>query len=168
MDRSKRVMKAEKIKVNPAGDTLYARLGGRPGMSTLIKWFYAKVRFEPLLEPIFNAHISLWSKHLEVLIDYWSQMSGGPANYNGGMGRHIFLHLGPAHFEVWREVWAENCHWLLPEPEAGEMIALAERLAIQLQDATVRPLPGKSGSDGGPKEKPSLGAPGRVQAGRAP
>jgi hemoglobin len=145
MDRAKRVLKAEKIRVNPAGETLYARLGGRPGVSTLIKWFYAKVRFEPLLEPIFKAHISKWSEHLEVLIDYWSQMTGGPERYSGGMGRHIFLQLRAEHFTVWLDVWEENCRWLLPEPEATDMIALARGLAEQLQRTTLRPETGARG-----------------------
>lgn len=133
MDRAKRVLKAPKIRTNPDGATLYERLGGRPGVTTLIKWFYAKVRFEPLLEPIFNAHVEVWSRHLEVLIDYWSEQTGGPAEYGGGIGRHIFLRLGPEHFAVWLEVWEENSLWLLPECEAAEMIALAHRLAEVLQ-----------------------------------
>lgn len=138
MDRSKRVLRAEKIKTNPDGATLYERLGGRPGVSTLIKWFYAKVRFEPLLEPIFNAHITVWSSHLEVLIDFWSEQTGGPANYGGGIGKHAFLRLGPEHFAKWLEVWEENCRWLLTEREADDMIALAKRLADELQRASER------------------------------
>lgn len=139
MDRTKRVLKAAKIKTNPAGTTLYERLGGRPGVATLIKWFYAKVRFEPLLEPIFRAHVDVWSRHLELLIDYWSEQTGGPADYRGGIGRHIFLQLGPEHFAVWLEVWEENCRWLLPEREAEDMIALAHRLAEGLQQMSARP-----------------------------
>jgi hemoglobin len=141
MDRAKRVMRAKKIPINLSGVTLFERLGGRPGVSTLLKWFYAKVRFEPLLEPIFNAHIKRWSKHLEVLIDYWSEMTGGPAKYGGGMGRHIFLNLSAEHFGVWLTVWEENCHWLLPEPEALAMIELAQRLARELQAATIGRAP---------------------------
>ncbi len=133
MDWSKRTLVAEKIKTNPDGATLYERLGGRPGMTTLVKWFYAKVRFVPLLEPIFKEHVPVWSAHLERLIDYWSEQSGGPEKYGGGIGRHIFLNLEPEHFAAWMEVWEENCRWLLPEAEAAEMIALAQRLAADLQ-----------------------------------
>jgi hypothetical protein len=70
----------------PGAETLYERLGGRPGVSRLIKWFYARVRFEPALEPIFNAHITKWGEHLETLVDFWCTQVGGPCdvpNRNG-------------------------------------------------------------------------------------
>ncbi|MES2568977.1 MAG: group III truncated hemoglobin [Verrucomicrobiota bacterium] len=133
MNLTKRLLKAEKIPLHP-GVTLYERVGGRPGVSTLIKWFYAKVRFDPLLEPIFNAHIRLWGKHLELLIDFWAEKMGGPPLYNGNLERHSFLGLGPEHFAAWLAVWEENCRWLLNEPEAGEMIGLGQRLARELQE----------------------------------
>ncbi len=133
-----RPLVAEKIPTFPNAATLYDRLGGRPGITTLVKWFYAKARFVPLLEPIFKEHVPVWKAHLERLIDYWSEQSGGPEKYGGGIGRHIFLHLAPEHFAAWMEVWEENCHWLLPEPEAADMIALAHRLAADLQRMSQR------------------------------
>lgn len=145
MERQKRILRAEKIKTNPDGATLYERLGGRPGVSTLIKWFYAKVRFEPLLEPIFKEHVAVWSSHLEQLIDFWSAMTGGPAEYRGGMGRHLRLNLAPEHFAVWLEVWEENCRWLLTAREAEDMIALAHRIGEDLQRMHARAAQARSG-----------------------
>jgi len=118
----------------PAGaTTLFERLGGRPGVSRLIKWFYARVRFEPDLEAIFNAHIPKWSEHLETLVDFWCTQLGGPATYRSGMGRHFKLQLGAEHFATWLRVWEENCRDLLQEREAAEMIALAHSIADDLQ-----------------------------------
>ena len=122
----------------PGATTLFERLGGRPGVSRLIKWFYARVRFEPDLEPIFNAHITKWSEHLETLVDFWSTQVGGPATYKTGMGRHFKLQLGPEHFTTWLRVWEANCRDLLQEREASEMIALAHSIADDLQRMIAR------------------------------
>jgi hemoglobin len=98
-----------------------------------VKWFYAKVRYEPALEPIFTAHVPVWSEHIENITQFWYRMTGGPSAWSGGMGRHFFLHLTPEHFAVWLGVWDENCRELLPEREAGEMSGLAHRIGDDLQ-----------------------------------
>jgi hemoglobin len=118
----------------PAGaTTLFERLGGRPGVSRLIKWFYARVRFEPDLEPIFNAHVPKWGEHLAVLTDFWCSQVGGPEEYRGGLGKHARLDLKPEHFATWLRVWEQNCIDLLQPREAGEMIELANGLAQRMQ-----------------------------------
>jgi hemoglobin len=123
----------------PDGATaLFERLGGREGVSRLVKWFYARVRFEPDLEPIFNANVPRWSEHLEVLIDFWCTQAGGPSTYRGGLGKHARLDLKPEHFETWLRVWEQNCTDLLEPREAGEMIGLARALAIKMQGMEAR------------------------------
>ena len=84
--------------------------------------------------PIFDAHITRWGPHLEVLTDFWCEQMGGPSHYTGSLARHGRLGLGPEHFEKWLEVWRANCRWLLPEPEAGDVILLAERLAVAMRE----------------------------------
>jgi len=113
--------------------TLFERLGGRAGISRLIKWFYARVRFEPDLQPIFDAHIEKWGPHLEMLIDFWCGRVGGPDHYAGSLGRHARLSLAPEHFATWLRVWEENARQLLRPREAEEMIALAHSLAAAMQ-----------------------------------
>jgi hemoglobin len=117
----------------PEAVTLFERLGGRPGIQRLIKWFYARVRFEPDLRPIFDAHITQWGPHLELLIDYWCGVAGGPSTYRGTLDRHVRLGLEPSHFATWLRVWEENCRDILQPREAGEMIALAHTIAKDLQ-----------------------------------
>lgn len=118
--------------------SLYERLGGQTGLSRLIKWFYAKVRYEPELEPIFKAHVHSWPEHIRVIIDFWAGMTGGPSTYRSGMGRHFRMKLQPAHFDMWLKVWDQNNRDLLPEREAGEMIALGHNLADDLQRMIAR------------------------------
>ncbi|MHA3771030.1 group III truncated hemoglobin [Verrucomicrobiota bacterium sgz303538] len=122
----------EKIAINPDGQTLYERLG-MEGITRLVKWFYAKVRYEPLLEPVFNEHVHLWSEHIATITQFWVKMTGGPSTWSGGMGKHFMMHLGPEHFAIWLRVWDENCHELLPPREAAEMSGLAHRIGDDLQ-----------------------------------
>jgi hemoglobin len=128
----------EKIPTNPEGGTLYERLGGHEGLHRLVKWFYAKVRYEPLLEPIFTALVPVWSTHLETITEFWARATGGPSEWARGMGRHFFMQLGPEHFAAWLRVWDENCRELLPEAEANEMIALAHNIGDDLERMLAR------------------------------
>ena len=118
--------------------SLYERMGGRPVLSRVVKWFYAKARFDPVLEPIFKAHIPVWSVHLNVIIDFWARMIGGPSTWSGGMGRHFSLHLEPEHYAIWLRIWEQNCHDLLPPREAAELSAMAHRLGGELQTTMAR------------------------------
>jgi hemoglobin len=116
-----------------AEETLYTRIGGEAGLSRLVKWFYAKVRYEPEVAGIFKAHVHNWPDHIRLIVDFWSLMTGGPSTYGGGMGKHIFLHLKPEHYAVWLAVWDRNCLDLLPYKEAMEMIQLAHNIGDDLR-----------------------------------
>ena len=43
----------------------------REDVSLLVRTFYAKVRKDELLGPIFNGIIKDWETHLELLTDFW-------------------------------------------------------------------------------------------------
>ena len=119
----------------PGGVTLCERLGGREGISRLVKWFYARVRFDEELEPIFRAHVPVWSTHLTVLIEFWVRMTGGTSNYSGSLaGSHRPLELKPRHFAAWLRWWDRTCDEVLAltPGEATEMRALGHRLAEQM------------------------------------
>ena len=121
-------------------DTLYARIGGHDGLSRLVKWFYAKVRYEPEVAEIFKTHVDHWPEHIRLIIEFWALMTGGPSTYAGGMGKHIFLRLRPEHFAVWLAVWEQNCLQLLPYREAMEMIELAHNIGDDLQRMAKRTM----------------------------
>lgn len=114
--------------------TLFDRIDGRPGLSRLIKWFYARVRYDVELDNIFREHVHHWPSHIESLIDFWQRMTGGPSGYSGNpRAAHRPLALEPRHFEAWLCWWERNCREVLPPREAEEMIALGHRLAVQMQ-----------------------------------
>ena len=117
--------------------SLYERLGGRDGLAKLLKTFYADVRQDAVIGPIFNARIHDWPAHLEKIGDFWALQTGGPSAYSGGFGRaHLPLGLEPVHFEQWLGLWAWNCRRQLAEVEATEMIVLAQTFGRRLQALT--------------------------------
>jgi hemoglobin len=113
---------------------LYDRIGGREGLLKLLRHFYADVRQHEEIAHIFAAKIEDWPSHLEKIADFWSGLIGGPARYRGGMPwEHVPLKLEEKHFEAWLGLWGRTCHAHLPEAEAGELIAVAEKIGQRLR-----------------------------------
>jgi len=123
---------------------LFDRLGGRPRLLVLLRFFYADVRQHATLAPIFSAHIRDWPAHLEKIADFWSGATGGPALYRGAMPlRHVPLGLDESHFEAWLGLWSRHCRAHLAAAEGRELIALAENIGLRLrQIVSVRPVAG--------------------------
>jgi hemoglobin len=71
-------------------------------ISALVDAFYAKVRQDPEIGPIFNAIVDDWPYHLALLKDFWSSVLLATGRYKGNpMMRHFQLGLDPQHFERW-------------------------------------------------------------------
>lgn len=114
--------------------SLFVRLGGRPRLAHLLRHFYADVRQHHEIGPIFRARISDWPAHLETIADFWSNVTGGPIQYEGPMPqKHFPLGLEERHFEVWLDLWRRHCRAHLAPREAGELIAAAEGIGERLQ-----------------------------------
>ena len=113
---------------------LYERIGGREGLARLLRHFYADVRQDPLIGPIFNARIENWAEHLAIIASFWETLLGATRTYSGPMPTiHVPLGLGPEHFERWLFLWQANCRAHLPAEAAAEMIDLAGHLGQKLQ-----------------------------------
>ena len=118
----------------PPSASLFNRLGGRPKLMHLLKYFYADVRQHQEIAPIFAAHIADWPTHLEKIADFWSGATGGQARYSGPMPmKHVPLGLEERHFHAWLGLWSRHCHAHLAPKEAGELIALAETIGQRLR-----------------------------------
>ena len=113
---------------------LYQRIGGSEGLSRLLRHFYADVRQDPLIGPIFNAQIKDWKHHLEVIASFWETIIGGPSTYAGPMPmKHLTLRLREKDFERWLFLWQANCRTQLSSDVAKEMIDLANHIAHRLR-----------------------------------
>ena len=49
----------------------------------LVHGFYAQVREDPLLGPVFGAHVKDWGTHLPKMVDFWSSALRKTARYRG-------------------------------------------------------------------------------------
>ena len=113
---------------------LYQRIGGREGIFNLLRHFYADVRQDPLIGPIFSAQIKDWKDHLKIIASFWETLIGGPQTYARPMPmKHLPLHLREEHFERWLFLWQTNCRAQLPTDVAREMIDLARHIADKLR-----------------------------------
>ena len=126
---------------------IYQRIGGREGILNLLRHFYADVRQDRLIGPVFNAQIKDWKEHLDVIASFWETLIGGPRTYARPMPmKHLPLLLREEHFERWLFLWQANCRAQLPTYLAREMIDLADhiggklRLILRSSDSGLRPL----------------------------
>src|SRR5271168_2887484 len=99
-------------------------------ISVLVDTFYAKVRKDPEIGPIFNAIVGDWPHHLATLKDFWSTVLLTTGRYKGQpLMTHLQLPLDPDHFERWLTLFAETATELLPPVIAQNVITKSERIA---------------------------------------
>ena len=114
--------------------SLYERLGGRPALDALVTAFYGDAQHDPVLGPVFAAHVHDWTSHLATVADFWSTQTGGPPHYRGGMGRHIRLGLRPEHFASWLALWEKTVCRFLAADLAAELMVIARFIAGRLEE----------------------------------
>jgi hemoglobin len=115
-------------------DLLYQRIGGREGILNLLRHFYADVRQDPVIGPIFSVQIKDWKEHLETIASFWETIIGGPRSYARPMPmKHLPLQLRDEHLERWLFLWQANCRAQLPADIAREMIDLSQHIGGKLR-----------------------------------
>jgi hemoglobin len=101
-----------------------------------IELFYARVRRDPELGPIFNAAVEDWDAHLETLKAFWSSVMLTSGRYKGQpMAAHL-KHEGamrPELFQRWLALWRETAAETLSPAAARSIGEKAERIAESLQ-----------------------------------
>lgn len=106
-----------------------------PMIRTLVHAFYARVRIDPLLGPIFNRVIPNWDVHLEKLCAFWSSVTLMTGRYKGTpMQAHAALpEITPAHFERWLALFQDTVSKTCPPDAAAVFVDRANRIAESLQ-----------------------------------
>lgn len=105
-------------------------------LSLLVDRFYAKVRQDEVLGPVFNAAVHDWDEHLEKLSAFWSSVMLTSGRYKGNpMAAHLkhAATIRPAMFDRWLQLWRETADETLNEAGAAGVVAKAERIAESLQ-----------------------------------
>jgi hemoglobin len=116
---------------------LMARTGLDEALLTeLVHRFYAKVRADALLGPIFAEHIADWAPHLERMVSFWSSVALMTGRYHGApVPKHANLPVSWAHFERWLALFRETAHETCSPAGAAHVIERAERIARSLHIA---------------------------------
>jgi hemoglobin len=100
----------------------------------LVTAFYARVRADAVLGPIFEARITDWDDHLATMRRFWSSVALMSGAYHGEpMKAHAPLPLGGAHFDRWLELFRETAFAVCPPDAAAHFITRAERIAQSLE-----------------------------------
>ena len=105
-------------------------------IAVLVRAFYAKVRRDEALGPVFERHVVDWEVHLRRLVDFWSSILLRTQRFAGApMPKHNALPgLTAALFERWlalfRETTAAQANRALKE----RADAAAQRIAQSLWD----------------------------------
>jgi hemoglobin len=103
-------------------------------IETLIRGFYARVRQDPVLAPIFESKISEWEPHLEKMFAFWSSLALQTGRYHGRpMAKHMPLAVDARHFDRWLKLFEETARDLCPPAAAERFIERARRVAESLE-----------------------------------
>ncbi|MEO8624691.1 MAG: group III truncated hemoglobin [bacterium] len=131
--------------------TTFPDLTTREDIVRLVDAFYARVRADARLNPIFEdiAHVD-WAQHLPRMYAFWESVlfagtayRGDPLAVHRELGRHVSL--TPLEFGRWLELFDEAMDALFAGPHADQAKLRASRIAVVMQQhATadrVRALP---------------------------
>jgi len=99
----------------------------------LVHRFYAHVREDPLLGPVFARHVHNWDAHLAQLVDFWSAVLRGTRRFSGApMPRHMALPgLQPALFDRWLALFRQTTATLGNPALQAQADARAEMIAAR-------------------------------------
>ena len=100
------------------------------GFEDAIDHFYAAVRQDDVIGPVFTAAVHDWDGHKQTMVDFWSRVVLGTERYNGmPLPPHVKLDLKDEHFERWLQLWNAACHDTMPEPLAEHVMARSRNMA---------------------------------------
>ena len=105
-------------------------------LATLVPAFYARVREDPLIGPLFNAAIHDWDEHLGRLTAFWSSVMLTSGRYKGSpMAAHLrhVEAITPDMFDRWLAIWNETTAELMPMEAAAALQDRAARIGESLK-----------------------------------
>lgn len=107
-------------------------------IADLVNAFYAKIREDDMLGPIFDKHIAEdeWPSHLSKLADFWemkllggTQFRGSPSQKHIDVDRASKHTIAQDHFAHWLQLWLETIDEKYTGPLAERAKAQARKMA---------------------------------------
>lgn len=100
----------------------------------LVRAFYAKVRRDDLLGPVFAARIGDWEPHLEQMCAFWSSVALMSGRYHGRpMEKHLPLPVDACYFDRWLALFDETAREICPPVAANHFMERANAIAESLE-----------------------------------
>ena len=105
-------------------------------LERLIPIFYARVRADADLGPVFDDAIDDWPHHLDKLVAFWSSVMLTSGRYKGNPMIAHLKHkprITPELFDRWLALWAETTDAVMAPSAAAALQAKARRISESLQ-----------------------------------
>jgi hemoglobin len=117
-------------------DEIVDRTGITEAMiADLVTIFYARVRLDPLLAPVF-ARVANWDEHLTRLRAFWSSIVLMSGRYHGQpMRAHLPLPIEQSHFDRWLLLFEQTATEVCPPAAAAHFLEKARRIADSFEMA---------------------------------
>ncbi len=120
---------------SPAPSANAEQLPSEAAIGAVVHSFYAKVRGDDLLGPVFEPHLAdHWSQHLETMVDFWSTILLSSKRYQGQpLPKHRALgHLPPELWGRWLELFSATVHEETSGTAAEIFVQRAQQIAGHL------------------------------------
>jgi hemoglobin len=103
-------------------------------ISILVERFYAKVRVDPEIGPVFNEAVHNWDAHLALLKDFWSTVLLSTGRYRGNpLLAHFPLPIGERNFACWLRLFSETAHEVMSSSQAAIVTHKADLIAMNMK-----------------------------------
>jgi hemoglobin len=103
-------------------------------VAQLVDSFYARVRADDRLAPIFESAVTDWDAHMKVMRDFWSAVLLGTERYRGCvMSSHFSVPLTAADLDRFLALFRPTAAETLPPQGAQRAIAAAESVTQGLR-----------------------------------
>jgi hemoglobin len=100
----------------------------------LVRGFYARVREDAVLGPIFETRIKDWEPHLAQMCAFWSSVALMTGRYHGTpMARHLPLPVDAGHFDRWLGLFELAAREICPGEAEAHFVERARRIAASLE-----------------------------------
>lgn len=103
-------------------------------IKNIVHGFYAKVREDEMLGPVFAEKVENWDHHLDRMVMFWSSVALATGNYDGRpMQKHLPLKITRHHFDRWLQLFALTLSEHCTEPAARHFMERALRIASSFE-----------------------------------
>ena len=103
-------------------------------IANLVERFYAKVRVDPEIGPVFNDAVRNWDAHLTLLKDFWSTVLLTTGRYKGNpLLAHFPLAIEERYFARWLKLFSATADEVMTASQAATIVRKADLIAMNMK-----------------------------------